>query len=609
MNELYNVEAEKALIGSLLIDSNMVGRVTPIVSPSDFYIKKFGWMYEAILALYRRRAAIDVVTVPDELQRRGRLEKVGGVAEITELVNYVPSALNVMSYAKIVQDLSRRRSLKHVASRLAKAAYDTDTAVDDTLDRAALGIRQLVSPQQMDQLLETPDVPGLTFKPDFSEIGSAGAWLDEYVTHAQCAAPMTPEIFHESAGLWLLSIAVARRLVLPLAFGDIFPSLWIAWVAPTTLWTKTTALTVARRIAQMTVPFLLSPEEITPESMVADMSGAEPTNVYQMTMEDQQTWQLRRNHAGQRGWSLDEFSGLLASAGRDYNAGLLETLLLLYDCAETYTRMTQSHGMQTIHNAYLSVLAASTPTALASHLTAERLWGMGWWPRFAILTPESNRPAWRLPERSDRRDAIANKIRTLYERLPETTWPEPPEPKIVTFDEHTYDLWSQYNRALRYDLLDQSLDHRLWGAYGRLPVAAWKVSTLLAAADWDEGNSPRIARAHMLRAIQITEQWRASAHRALIMASVEAEEKLQQRIVYQIARRDTDGATFRDLYKSMRGVKHSDIRDALQELIDIGEIILVERVVGPKGGRPTDRYYLTARSPHSALGESQVLGT
>src|SRR5207248_724248 len=69
-------------------------------------------------------------------------------------------------------------------------------------------------------------------------------WLDAYVSYGESVSPMTPPSFHESAGLWLVSTVIARRLMLPMAFAQVYPNLFVAWLARTTVWRKTTALDV-----------------------------------------------------------------------------------------------------------------------------------------------------------------------------------------------------------------------------------------------------------------------------------------------------------------------------------------------------------------------------
>jgi replicative DNA helicase len=132
----HNVEAEEAVLGSLLIDPEALFRVSPFLKPDDFYLQKNGWIYEAILALHERREPIDFVTLCDELERQERLEEIGGAAYVTHLINAVPSAIHVEAYGHIVEQSAIRRRLINAASRIAQLAYQEGEDIDQAVDRA-----------------------------------------------------------------------------------------------------------------------------------------------------------------------------------------------------------------------------------------------------------------------------------------------------------------------------------------------------------------------------------------------------------------------------------------------------------------------------------------
>jgi replicative DNA helicase len=132
----HNVEAEEAVLGSLLIDPEALFRVSPFLKSDDFYLQKNGWIYEAILALHERREPIDFVTLCDELERQERLEEIGGAAYVTHLINAVPSAIHVEAYGHIVEHSAIRRRLISAASRIAQLAYQEDEDINQAVDRA-----------------------------------------------------------------------------------------------------------------------------------------------------------------------------------------------------------------------------------------------------------------------------------------------------------------------------------------------------------------------------------------------------------------------------------------------------------------------------------------
>ncbi|HBT19858.1 MAG TPA: replicative DNA helicase [Peptococcaceae bacterium] len=134
-----NIEAEQAVLGSMLLDSESVFVVMEILKPEDFYEKAHQIIYEAVLSLTEQNEAVDLVTVTEELRRKGLLESVGGASYLTSLANIVPSAANAEYYAKIVLEKSTLRSLikaaNHIANRCYEEAYDIEDLLDDAEQR------------------------------------------------------------------------------------------------------------------------------------------------------------------------------------------------------------------------------------------------------------------------------------------------------------------------------------------------------------------------------------------------------------------------------------------------------------------------------------------
>jgi len=132
----HNVEAEEAVLGSLLIDPEALFRVSPFLKGEDFYIQKNVWIYEAIFTLHERREPLDFVTLCDELERREQLVEIGGAAYITRLINAVPSAIHVEAYGHIVEQAAIRRRLISAASQIAQLSYREAEDIDQTIDQA-----------------------------------------------------------------------------------------------------------------------------------------------------------------------------------------------------------------------------------------------------------------------------------------------------------------------------------------------------------------------------------------------------------------------------------------------------------------------------------------
>ena len=132
----HDIEAEESVVGSLLINSDSIHQIATFLKPEDFYREKNRWTYEACFSLYERSEAIDQVTVAHELERRDRLEAVGGAAYLSHLVSVVPTSVHIEHYAQIVHRTSVMRRLIDAASRIESIGYEEGPEVDAALGRA-----------------------------------------------------------------------------------------------------------------------------------------------------------------------------------------------------------------------------------------------------------------------------------------------------------------------------------------------------------------------------------------------------------------------------------------------------------------------------------------
>jgi replicative DNA helicase len=132
----HSREAEEAVVGAVLINPEAYYDVAPFLDPEDFYIHRHKWIWEAFNGLHERRIPIDLLTVAEELDRKGQLTELGGPAYLTALVNQVPSSLNAESYGRIVEGHSIRRKMIGAANRIASISYDEENVVDTVMDEA-----------------------------------------------------------------------------------------------------------------------------------------------------------------------------------------------------------------------------------------------------------------------------------------------------------------------------------------------------------------------------------------------------------------------------------------------------------------------------------------
>src|SRR6266852_9125581 len=130
-----NIEAECGVLGSIIIDPEAIVQVSDFLHPDDFYRDAHRTIYEVILQLYEEHEPADFITICDELERRNKLEEVGGASYITSLVNQVPTSGNVEFYGRIVERTAILRRLIHAAGQIAAIAYE-EVDADIALDKA-----------------------------------------------------------------------------------------------------------------------------------------------------------------------------------------------------------------------------------------------------------------------------------------------------------------------------------------------------------------------------------------------------------------------------------------------------------------------------------------
>ena len=131
-----NIDAEKSLLGCLMLDKNAVVKIVDFVWPDDFYQKNHQEIYKVCQELFEKREAIDVLSVANRLKETNKLDEVGGNSYLTELVNCVASASNIIHYAKIIQKKRILRSLIEIGSDVAVTGYDETNDPDVLLDQA-----------------------------------------------------------------------------------------------------------------------------------------------------------------------------------------------------------------------------------------------------------------------------------------------------------------------------------------------------------------------------------------------------------------------------------------------------------------------------------------
>ena len=157
----HNLEAEKAVLGAVLIDNEQFDRAAELIDSPDFYRHAHQQIFDKMVSLSDRDEVIDLVTLKEELNRAGNLNEVGGPAYIAALVDGVPKSTNVEYYAKIVKEKATLRSLIGSANKILTTAYQDEVEPEVQLDQAESEIFQIADGRLTEGFQSLKDlVPG-----------------------------------------------------------------------------------------------------------------------------------------------------------------------------------------------------------------------------------------------------------------------------------------------------------------------------------------------------------------------------------------------------------------------------------------------------------------
>ncbi|HEY8992565.1 MAG TPA: replicative DNA helicase [Candidatus Microsaccharimonas sp.] len=131
-----NLDAEMSLLGAVLIDEETLADISEHVKAPDFYDKRHGLIYDAMMRLYEKRKPVDLLTLTEELKKKNDIETIGGSAYLTELTNYVPTAAHAEAYAELVGQKAIRRRLIKASGEISELGFDEETSTEELLEQA-----------------------------------------------------------------------------------------------------------------------------------------------------------------------------------------------------------------------------------------------------------------------------------------------------------------------------------------------------------------------------------------------------------------------------------------------------------------------------------------
>lgn len=172
----HDLQAERSVLGAILIDQSAINLVFEFLKPQHFYQSEHRMIFSSMLTLFEKQKPIDLVTLQDELKKDGTLKKIGGAGYLSDLINTVPTSAYVEHYGHIVKDNYTKRKLIEIASRMVEKSFDGLGDTKKLLDEAEKEIFALSQEHLHQDFAELKDVLAESFE-RLEEFIKAGAKL------------------------------------------------------------------------------------------------------------------------------------------------------------------------------------------------------------------------------------------------------------------------------------------------------------------------------------------------------------------------------------------------------------------------------------------------
>jgi len=160
----HDLEAEKSVLGAILIDSSVITNVIEFLKPDHFYAAEHQLIFSSMISLYDKQQPIDVVTLKNHLTQEGNLKKIGGAVYLSELIDTVPTSAYAEHYARIVKNHYTKRKLIELSSRLVEKAFDEKGDTKSLIDEAESEIFALSRENAYRDFIELKEILAESFE-------------------------------------------------------------------------------------------------------------------------------------------------------------------------------------------------------------------------------------------------------------------------------------------------------------------------------------------------------------------------------------------------------------------------------------------------------------
>lgn len=391
----------------------------------------------------------------------------------------------------------------------------------------------------------------------------ASDWIEQYTKWATKRSPLTPKHFHQNIALTLVAGAIAGRCFVQMAHRPIYPNLYTVIIGRTSVYAKTTALDLAMTLADNVMPEKVFSHTSTPEALLLDLAGQNPSNYDEMTDEEKKSIRVSKEWGARRLFMLDEAGMFFNSLQKEYNSGMSDLFMHLYDAgSKPIKHNTRGSGMVTVKNYAMSVLFATTPYAIRLLLSKSDFWMSGFWNRWNFVGAKEMTD-WKDGEFCAMPSGIAKSLKKISDG-----WLNTKNTAAYSIPIADNQIIKEYNEAQKSSRLREG-EEKFDGLMAHLPTKHLKAAIIYAVMD-GEGYSPRLRLKHWEQAGELVNGWYEDTQTILESLRVSERYTDEEKIVVFI-RSFVRGITTRGIQQRF-GISASELMKVLEPLERMGVI-------------------------------------
>lgn len=395
----------------------------------------------------------------------------------------------------------------------------------------------------------------------------ASDWIEQYTKWATKRSPLTPVHFHQNIALTTLAGAVAGRCFIQLPHETIYPNLYTLMIARTSVFAKTTAMNLGRRMAREVMPDKIFSSIGSPEALFDHLAGEMPMNYKDLDESEKKNLQAAKKWGARRLFVLDEAGLFFNTLTKDYGSSMADHFMALYDAgSDPIEHTTRSRGLITIKNYAMSVLFATTPYSVKNLLTQRQLWMNGFWARWNFVSA-NELTEWREGQYVDCPIEVISTLRKINDG-----WllQHNDKPYSIAIEAGVLKEYMRSTESIRSEII-KTEDERFDGLVSRLTTKHLKAAMLYSIIDNPNIKPTHVKMRHWEQAAPLVNGWFVEAQQALELSHQSERVSEEEKVIGYVRNFSNEGVSNRRL-QQLSHLTASELAKITEPLAKAGTI-------------------------------------